>query len=66
MVNKRKVVVLGATGMMGQKFVQLLGHHPWFEVTAVEASDKSMGKTYASSIGSRKEANLPMSSEDSY
>src|SRR5437667_10386151 len=59
MVNKRKVAVLGATGMMGQKFVQLLAHHPWFEVSAVAASDKSVGKEYASSIGSRKEANLP-------
>ena len=59
MVKKRKVAVLGATGMMGQKFVQLLAHHPWFEVSAVAASDKSVGKEYASSIGSRKEANLP-------
>ncbi len=59
MVNKRKVAVLGATGMMGQKFVQLLAHHPWFEVSAVAASDKSVGREYASSIGSRKEANLP-------
>src|SRR2546426_1855627 len=59
MVNKRKVAVLGATGMMGQKFVQLLAHHPWFEVSAVAASDKSIGKEYASSIGSRKEVNLP-------
>jgi aspartate-semialdehyde dehydrogenase len=59
MVNKRKVAVLGATGMMGQKFVQLLAYHPWFEVNAVAASDKSIGKTYASSLGSRIEANLP-------
>jgi len=59
MVKKRKVAVLGATGMMGQKFVQLLAHHPWFEVSAVAASDKSVGKEYASSIGSRTEANLP-------
>ncbi|HEV2119642.1 MAG TPA: aspartate-semialdehyde dehydrogenase [Candidatus Bathyarchaeia archaeon] len=56
---KRKVAVLGATGMMGQKFVQLLAHHPWFEVSAVAASDKSVGKEYGASIGSRKEANLP-------
>src|SRR5438445_11090943 len=59
MVNRRKVAVLGATGMMGQKFVQLLAHHPWFEVSSVAASDKSVGKEYATSIGSRKEANLP-------
>jgi aspartate-semialdehyde dehydrogenase len=57
-MNKRKVAVLGATGMMGQKFVQLLAHHPWFEVSAVAASDKSVGKEYGVSIGSRREANL--------
>src|SRR5712692_3426121 len=59
MMNKRKVAVLGATGMMGQKFVQLLAHHPCFEVSTIVASDKNVGKTYASSIGSRKDANLP-------
>src|SRR5438309_1290028 len=59
MVNKRRVAVLGATGMMGQKFVQLLARHPWFEVSAVTASDKNVGKEYATSIGSRNEANLP-------
>ena len=59
MANRKKAIVLGATGMMGQKFVQLLAHHPWFEVCAVAASDKSVGKTYASSLGSRKEADLP-------
>lgn len=52
---KKKVAVLGATGMMGQKFVQLLENHPWFEVSALAASDKSVGKTYASSLGARKE-----------
>jgi len=59
MANRRKVAVLGATGMMGQKFVQLLAHHPWFEVSAVAASDKNVGKEYAASIASRKEATLP-------
>ena len=59
MANKRKVAVLGATGMMGQKFVQLLAHHPWFEVSAVAASDKSVGQEYAASIRSRTDANLP-------
>jgi aspartate-semialdehyde dehydrogenase len=60
MVNKRNVAVLGATGMMGQKFVQLLSHHPWFEISAVAASDKNVGKTYAKSIGTRRDANLPV------
>src|SRR6266480_7284578 len=44
---KKKAVVLGATGMMGQKFVQLLANHPWLEVSAVAASDRSVGKSYA-------------------
>jgi aspartate-semialdehyde dehydrogenase len=48
---KKKAVVLGATGMMGQKFVQLLADHPWFEVDALAASDKSVGKSYAESTG---------------
>jgi aspartate-semialdehyde dehydrogenase len=58
-LNRKKVAVLGATGMMGQKFVQLLARHPWFEVSALAASDKSVGKRYSSSIGSRKEGALP-------
>jgi aspartate-semialdehyde dehydrogenase len=58
MITKKKVAVLGATGVMGQKFVQLLAYHPWFEVSAVAASDKSLGKSYATGIGSRNE-NLP-------
>ncbi len=37
--------------MMGQKFVQLLANHPWLEVSAVAASDKSVGKPYAATVG---------------
>src|SRR2546421_471420 len=48
---KKKAVVLGATGMMGQKFVQLLANHPWPEVSAVAASDRSVGKPYAATMG---------------
>src|SRR2546421_12457308 len=48
---KKKAVVLGATGMMGQKFVQLLANHPWLEVSAVAASDRSVGKPYAATVG---------------
>src|SRR5207302_4011000 len=48
---KKKAVVLGATGMMGQKFVQLLANHPWLEVSAVAASDRSVGKPYADTMG---------------
>src|SRR5690348_10306373 len=51
MSSKKKAVVLGATGTMGQKFVQLLSNHPWFEVSALAASDRSVGKSYAESTG---------------
>ena len=40
------VAVLGATGSVGQRFVQLLEHHPWFEVTALTGSDRSEGQRY--------------------
>ena len=40
------VAVLGATGAVGQRFVQLLADHPWFEVSELAASDRSAGKPY--------------------
>jgi aspartate-semialdehyde dehydrogenase len=52
-MTKKKAVVLGATGMMGQRFVQLLASHPWFELSSVAASDKSVGKSYGESIGAK-------------
>ncbi len=44
--NKISVAVLGATGMVGQRFVQLLSDHPWFELTAVAASERRVGLEY--------------------
>lgn len=44
--------------MMGQKFVQLLTSHPWFEVSAVAASDRSVGKSYREATGSKSDASL--------
>ena len=44
--RKWRAGVLGATGMVGQRFVKLLAEHPWFELTAVAASERSSGKTY--------------------
>jgi len=44
--EKIKVGVLGATGAVGQRFIQMLENHPWFTVTAVAASDRSVGKPY--------------------
>jgi aspartate-semialdehyde dehydrogenase len=46
-MNKIAVGILGATGMVGQRFVQLLFDHPWFEVAALAASDRSAGQRYA-------------------
>lgn len=53
MANKLKVGVLGATGMVGQRFVSLLENHPWFEVAAVAASPSSAGKSYADAVAGR-------------
>jgi aspartate-semialdehyde dehydrogenase len=46
-MGKISVAILGATGAVGQRFVQLLDHHPWFEVTALTGSDRTVGQTYA-------------------
>src|SRR6185503_14885465 len=53
MNKKLKVGVLGATGMVGQRFVSLLAEHPWFEVSAVAASASSAGKSYADAVSGR-------------
>ena len=47
MSRKRRVGILGATGTVGQRFVQLLENHPQFEISALAASDRSIGKPYA-------------------
>jgi aspartate-semialdehyde dehydrogenase len=46
MANKIPVGILGATGIVGQRFIQMLEHHPWFEVAWLAASDRSEGKLY--------------------
>jgi aspartate-semialdehyde dehydrogenase len=51
--RKIKVGILGATGMVGQRFVQLLNNHPWFEVTELAASERSMNKTYSQATEGR-------------
>jgi aspartate-semialdehyde dehydrogenase len=53
MAKKLKVGVLGATGMVGQRFVSLLANHPWYEVTLVAASASSAGKKYADAVAGR-------------
>jgi aspartate-semialdehyde dehydrogenase len=44
------VVLLGATGSVGQRFVTLLAEHPWFEIASLTASDRSVGKTYGEAV----------------
>lgn len=50
MKGKIKVAVLGATGSVGQKFIELLTEHPWFELTEVAASERSAGKKYGETV----------------
>ncbi len=45
-MNKIPVAILGATGMVGQRFVQLLDQHPWFQVVALTGSDRTIGQPY--------------------
>ena len=60
---KMKVGVVGATGMVGQRFLTLLHEHPYFEVAALAASPRSAGKTYAEAVGSRWKLDIPMPEE---
>ena len=53
MTPKLKVGVLGATGMVGQRFVSLLAEHPWFELVSVAASPSSAGKPYGEAVAGR-------------
>ena len=49
-MEKFRAGILGATGAVGQRFVQLLANHPWFELTALAASERSAGKNYGSAV----------------
>ena len=60
MEKKLKVGILGATGMVGQRFISLLENHPWFEVVTVAASPRSAGKTYEEAVGGRWKMDTPM------
>ncbi|MCD8222244.1 MAG: aspartate-semialdehyde dehydrogenase [Clostridiales bacterium] len=60
MDKKWKVGILGATGMVGQRFIALLENHPWFEVVTVAASPRSAGKTYEEAVGGRWKMTTPM------
>ena len=59
-MKKYNVGIIGATGMVGQRFALLLADHPWFNVTALAASSRSAGKTYEEAVGSRWAMTSPM------
>ena len=59
-MKKYRVGVVGATGMVGQRFVSLLEQHPWFELCAVAASPRSAGKTYEGGVGQGWMMKTPM------
>ena len=59
-MSKMKVGVIGATGMVGQRFLTLLENHPYFEVTALVASPRNAGKTYEEALGGRWKMTTPL------
>ena len=59
MKTKHPIGILGATGMVGQRFIQLLENHPWFEITWLAASDRSSGKPYGEAAKWRLDTPLP-------
>jgi aspartate-semialdehyde dehydrogenase len=59
MSSKRKVAILGATGAVGQRYIQLLQRHPWFEVEVLAASERSAGKKYKDACNWVMESDLP-------
>jgi aspartate-semialdehyde dehydrogenase len=58
-MERRNVGILGATGAVGQRFIQLLADHPWFNITWLAASDRSAGKSYADACAWRLDTPLP-------
>jgi len=63
MNNKIPIGILGATGVVGQRFIQMLEHHPWFEVAWLAASDRSEGKVYADAARWRLKTPIPAAVE---
>ena len=59
-MSKLRVGILGATGMVGQRFISLLENHPWFEVVTVAASPRSAGKSYEQAVADRWKMTTPM------
>ena len=59
-VHTYKVGIIGATGMVGQRFVTLLAHHPWFRLTVLAASPRSAGKRYEEAVAGRWAMDIPI------
>ena len=59
-MKQYRVGIIGATGMVGQRFATLLADHPWFTVTALAASSRSAGKTYEEALGGRWQMPSPI------
>ncbi len=59
-MNKLRAGIVGATGMVGQRFITLLENHPYFEISALIASPRSAGKTYEEAVGERWKLSTPM------
>ncbi|KAA3603911.1 MAG: aspartate-semialdehyde dehydrogenase, partial [Calditrichaeota bacterium] len=60
-MNKIKVAILGATGTVGQRFIQLLENHPWFEISELLASSRSAGKSYSDAVSWKLDSEIPNS-----
>lgn len=59
-MKKYKVGIIGATGMVGQRFITLVHNHPWFELTVLAASSRSAGQTYSQVVEGRWKLDIPM------
>ena len=59
-MKRYNVGIIGATGMVGQRFISLLAEHPWFELKVIAASPRSAGKTYEEAVGGRWKMDTPM------
>lgn len=59
-MKQYNVGIVGATGMVGQRFATLLENHPWFNVVAVAASGRNAGKTYTAACEGRWKMSVPM------
>ena len=59
-MKKLRAGILGATGMVGQRFITLLSDHPWFELTTLAASPRSEGLTYEEAVAGRWKMDTPI------